>query len=542
MDLQTNLQSRSSASSSSAYIPPHRTQLHPRMISLYSSPPHPNLQPNSNRQSTKWLILVASLCTVPFLFYLFTTAQKIHNSSKFAEPKSTFFGLVINARSSYSKINVFEFLGEGRIPFLDDAGSSSMKIGVGLMGFAGDPDGAGASIVQLVEFAKQQVPKKEWGRTKVQLIATHELENLSVEVREKILESCRQFLRSSGFLFKDEWARVIQGEEQGISSWVAANYALGNLGREPQETAGIVQLGGDSLQVTLALLNSKSVQPSQAIKLSGVTYNLYTQSWPELGQDAALKSLEELLNHRESKFSSRSIRNNIGNPCIPKGYSWNFMSSNVHRPIVQAAGNYSACKSETGTFLKRREDRCQRPPCKVTSSFLELSGVQISSGDFFYTSEFFGMVPRASLSELEAAGQHYCQDHWDALKIQHNEIDDLDLSKYCFSSAYMVALMHDVFGVSMEEKRIGFGNRKGTFHIDWTLGSFLVETMAEPVELEPVDPGLIVGNESVTYFSIFAFLFLIVLAAFFVLQWRKPQLKTVYDLEKGRYIVTRVPR
>lgn len=65
------------------------------------------------------------------------------------------------------------------------------------------------------------------------------------------------------------------------------------------------------------------------------------------------------------------------------------------------------------------------------------------------------MVPWASLSELEAAGQHYCEDHWDALKNQHNEIDEPGLSKYCFSSAYMVALMHDVLGVSMEEKRYG---------------------------------------------------------------------------------------
>lgn len=86
-----------------------------------------------------------------------------------------------------------------------------MKIRVGLMGFAGDPDGAGASIVRLVEFAKQQVPKKDWGRTKVQLMATPELENLSFEMREKILDSCRHVLRLSGFLFKDEWARVIQG-------------------------------------------------------------------------------------------------------------------------------------------------------------------------------------------------------------------------------------------------------------------------------------------------------------------------------------------
>ena len=90
--------------------------------------------------------------------------------------------------------------------------------------------------------------------------------------------------------------------------------------------------------------------------------------------------------------------------------------------------------------------------------------------------------------------------------------------------------------------RVGFGNRKINSDVDWTLGSFITETMAEPLELEHLDTGMIVGNESVTYFSLFAFLFLFMLAAFFVLQWRKPQLKTVYDLEKGRYIVTRIPR
>jgi len=90
--------------------------------------------------------------------------------------------------------------------------------------------------------------------------------------------------------------------------------------------------------------------------------------------------------------------------------------------------------------------------------------------------------------------------------------------------------------------RVGFGDQKINSHVDWTLGSFIIETMAEPLELEHIDTGMIVGNESLTYFSLFAFLFLFILAAFFVMQWRKPQLKTVYDLEKGRYIVTRLPK
>lgn len=39
------------------------------------------------------------------------------------------------------------------------------------------------------------------------------------------------------------------GEEQGVYAWVSANYALGTLMSEPQETTGVVELGGTSLQV-----------------------------------------------------------------------------------------------------------------------------------------------------------------------------------------------------------------------------------------------------------------------------------------------------
>ena len=67
--------------------------------------------------------------------------------------------------------------------------------------------------------------------------------------------------------------------------------------------------------------------------------------------------------------------------------------------------------------------------------------------------QFFGLVPRVSLFELEAAGKHYCEDDWDKLKDQHHSIDDLDLLRYCFSSAYTVALLHDSLGVSMNDKR-----------------------------------------------------------------------------------------
>jgi apyrase len=90
--------------------------------------------------------------------------------------------------------------------------------------------------------------------------------------------------------------------------------------------------------------------------------------------------------------------------------------------------------------------------------------------------------------------------------------------------------------------RIGFANNTESVPFDWTLGALIFQSMLEPLESEINNLDEIVGDESVTYFSLFAVLLIALLAAFFVLQLRKPQLKTIYDLEKGRYIVTRVPR
>ncbi|KAM1100447.1 hypothetical protein ACFX15_006685 [Malus domestica] len=504
----------------------------------------------SNRLPSKCLIPSLSLLALPFVFYLLSTAHKLHLSPKFAHSHSTLFGIVISARPSSIRIRVFHFL-DGTAP------SSSSSSRLPLSAFASHPDRAGPSLAPLLRFATLQVPKKERPNTKLLFFSGSELDGLGSDVSEKLLESCRKALRSSGFWFKDEWARFIPGEEQGVYAWVSANYALGTLTSEPQETTGVVELGGTSLQVTFAAKQSRQVNssPSRIIKLFGVTYHLYSKGLPLFGQDAAWESLYELQKSRELTPFSNSMERSLGNPCIPRGYKLTVNASDAQLLVSSMGGNFSACKSEALALLNKRQDKCIGAPCKIVSSFpFELRGKPVSTQNFLFTSELliwdflfnlvqlFGLVPTASLFELEAAGQHYCEDDWEKQKKQHHSIVDSDLLKYCFSSAYMVALLHDRLGIPMDEKRVGYANETGNILLDWTLGAFLVETMLEPLEWELDNMGQIVGNESVTYFSFFAFLLIAVFAVFFVLQSRKPQIKTIYDLEKGRYIITRVPR
>lgn len=428
----------------------------------------------------------------------------------------------------------------GQLPLV----TGSMKARPGLGGFVEDPDNAGGLIEGLIEFAKKRVPRREWGNAGVQLMVSgEEMVGLEGELKERILEVCRKVLRGSGFVFKDEWAHVIEEEERGVYSWVAVNYVHGTMGSEPHKTTGVVELGRNSLQITFASREAAQVQSSRRIKLAGVTYNLQAQSLPNFGQDTVWESLHERHSSRNMGSSLVYRDGFVGNPCIPKGYEMSYNISDPQLVLSHGAGNFAACRLEVLAMLKSRQEKCLRPPCNIVSPFFtELQSQPVSQNNLFYASEFFGLVPRVSLLELEAAGKHYCENDWDKLKDQHHSIDDLDLMRYCFSSAYTVALLHNSLGVSMDDKRIGFANNTEGVPFDWTLGALIFQSMLEPLESEINNLDEIVGNESVTYFSLFAILLIALLASFFVLQLRKPQLKTIYDLEKGRYIVTRVPR
>ena len=82
----------------------------------------------------------------------------------------------------------------------------------GLSSYVGDPEAAGASLMELLEFGKGRVPRGEWGDTAVRLMATAGMRIVDARARESILESCRRVLMASGFRFQDDWATVISGE------------------------------------------------------------------------------------------------------------------------------------------------------------------------------------------------------------------------------------------------------------------------------------------------------------------------------------------
>lgn len=77
--------------------------------------------------------------------------------------------------------------------------------------------------------------------------------------------------------------------------------------------------------------------------------------------------------------------------------------------------------------------------------------------------------------------------------------------------------------------------------IDWALGAFILLKTDNAGGRKGLITSIL-GYDPSSLLSLFIVSTVLVFTVCSISKWRKPQLKTIYDLEKGRYIVTRVNR
>ncbi|XP_062213739.1 probable apyrase 6 [Phragmites australis] len=246
--------------------------------------------------------------------------------------------------------------------------------------------------------------------------------------------------------------------DEGIYAWVAANYALGTLRGDPHNTIGIIELGGASVQLTFVSDEVLPPELSNNFTFGETTYTLYTNSFLNFGPNAAQDSLHEILRSRGSKNGTLVDR------CAPKGYPGNeevmVRTSDVSRStwenqcVDNGNGNFTECRSSSLMFLQKGKEKCQYQQCHLGSTFVpELRGHFLATENFYFTSKFFGLKQSSSLSDFALAGEQFCNQDLSALRKKYPDQSDEAFSRYCFSSAYIVALLRDTLGVPMDDKR-----------------------------------------------------------------------------------------
>ncbi|CAM8884374.1 unnamed protein product [Rhodiola kirilowii] len=500
----------------------------------------------SSHKSRLLVIAAAVLVALSVFAYLIVAAR----SGRIMK-----FRIVIDGGSTGTRIHVLRYEVVGGKALFDFKGGKalwSLRVNPGLSSYAEEPSGAEESLGELIEFGKGRVPRGSWSSTEIRLLATAGMRLLDLKEQEEILDSCRKVLRQSGFMFQDNWASVISGSDEGKYAWVVANYAMGSLGGDPMETTGIIELGGASAQVTFVAREPVPSEFSHSLQFGNYSYNLYSHSFLHFGQNVAHDSLRESLLSGDLNSVTESTQNNtLIDPCTPKGYSHDQVLSNlapgslseekIPANSLQAEGDFIQCRSAALAFLQKGNDKCLYQHCQLGSSFVpKLHGKFLATENFFFTSKFFRLSPRAKLSDLMRAGEQYCREDWVDLKKKYHPHEDEDLLRYCFSSAYIVALLNDGLGIALDDGRISFTNNVRDIPLDWALGAFILQSNADIAENHLDWTSNIGQNDSPTLLALIVIFLFFVFTAWSLSKWKKPQLKTIYDLEKGRYIVTRI--
>ncbi|XP_010476528.1 PREDICTED: probable apyrase 4 isoform X1 [Camelina sativa] len=204
----------------------------------------------SKRTKSIVLLIVASVAiALGLLFVCFSIVRSRRNR----RVSLLRYSVVIDGGSSGTRVHVFGYRAESGKPVFDfgEESYASFKLSPGLSAYGDNPEGVSESVTELVEFAKRRVPKRVLEESDIRLMATAGMRLLELSVQERILEVTRRVLRSSGFVFREEWASVISGSDEGVYAWVVANHALGLLGGGPLKTTGTVELGDDCLCIHL---------------------------------------------------------------------------------------------------------------------------------------------------------------------------------------------------------------------------------------------------------------------------------------------------
>lgn len=312
------------------------------------------------------------------------------------------YAVIFDAGSSGSRVHVFSF----------DKNLQLVKVGSelevfeqkkpGLSSYALNPKAGAESLQSLLDIALKSVPVEQHSTTPVLLGATAGLRLLPGDQSKNLLKEVDTLLQNSAFKFKPEWVSIIDGTQEGSYQWVTVNYLLNRLGKSFDQTAGIVDLGGGSVQMAYSISDddfSKAPKPKgdgqtsyvRKMELMGASYNLYVYSYLNYGLLAARAEVLKLVAESDTC------------PCLGKGFEGPYSYGGQKYKAIASAdgGDYGKCKELVVKAL-RVDSACESMKCTFGGVWNGGGGLGFKS--LFVASFFFDRAVEAGIvKDAEAA-------------------------------------------------------------------------------------------------------------------------------------------
>lgn len=355
-------------------------------------------------------------------------------------------------------------------------------------------------IKPLIEWAEKQIPSNSHRTTSLFLYATAGVRRLPSPDSEWLLDNAWSILKSSPFLCKKEWVKIITGVEEAYYGWIALNYHKKVLGSVPEKgTYGALDLGGSSLQVTFEGNQGDPDETSLKLGIGPINHHLSAYSLSGYGlNDAFDKSVGYLLKKipHISNADLLSGKVQINHPCLQSGYKAQYMcrhcslldgrssptggneigkAGNAGVPVhLIGVPNWAECSvlAKVAVNLSEWSNNstgidCSMHPCALAENLPRPRGQFYAMSGFYVVYRFFNLTPDASLDDVLEKGREFCEKSWNVAR--KSVVPQPFIEQYCFRAPYVVLLLREGLHITDSHVMIGSGS------ITWTLGAALFE-------------------------------------------------------------------
>lgn len=438
-------------------------------------------------------------------------------------------GMVIDAGSGGSRLHIYTW--EPRIfakvppvpisyPTTEEHFTGKIKPGISV--FADEPEGVKEQLYKLMYFAKNVLRDfvQDWKYFPIYLKATGGMREVPVLKRDELMRVIRSFLSDKAlcpFYFRNEFARVISGEEEAVYAWTATNFLMNRLlpplqglgDAEPiNSTYGTVDLGGASCQIAFYVPSQDISEGLFRLHIGDQKHwTLYAKSYLQYGHVSARKR------HLLSVADDASVigENNLAvvpralDYCFHAGYSENVLNSagskqvEISGPAVSAEDQLERCMRSLAVLMRKEgpdNTYCEEVydgECGIGGAYqpkiplMEDSGfVGISS--YKYAWSFLRMPTTSTLDEFRQRAKEICSmsfgdilQYYEEMNAINSDLSDY-LPYYCFLSSYTLTLLQTGFGFR-HNQTLTVTDVIGDHDVGWALGAMMFEINVLPWEL-----------------------------------------------------------
>jgi len=299
------------------------------------------------------------------------------------------------------------------------------------------------------------------------------------------LQSVRETLAASPFLFRPEWAYILSGSDEGVFGWVAVNYLLGAL--TPQGSAdisGVVDLGGGSVQLVYPAMAATipRAEDVREVAFASHTHSLYARSFSGYGLDEARLRAARILVQDASNGASSALEH----PCLPAGHEEQY-----EKQAFVGSGSYKACEALYARLFEQRH--CVDSQCfdfgdaqpalpKTIVGFSYLYDRTKAIGLIDEDPQEFG-VSTVSVNDIWSAAAKLCAMPPQEVKSRFTSCEDAKKwANFCGDTVYIAVLLTHGFGIE-PTKQLTMANKIGDVELVWTLGAMIAKSASLPQQL-----------------------------------------------------------